>query len=191
MIAKSLFAGALALVLSPSPQDYSSAFVTNPYIEKITCGAASGTGFKLSTGEWVSAHHVTSRGGCTVDGKPIAITHFNETKDYSIFTVPGDKRRGGIKADCSGFQHGEWYHGQGHARGLPVITSVPAFYSRYTQVDNPRGWALLLFNRFIPGQSGGVAMNNRGEATGVVNAFAIFFPGSFSIALKDTKICSA
>lgn len=190
MIVKSLLAGALSLVLSPSLEYTDAAsFVADPYIEKISCGDGTGTGFKLSTGQWVSAHHVTSNGDCRVDGKPIQVLYYDEQKDYSIFAVPGDRRRGGLKADCSGFRHGEWYHGQGHARGLPVVTSVPVMFSRVMQSRHPREWALLIYNRFIPGQSGGAVKSNSGQVAGIVNAYAIYFPGSFSIALKDTKIC--
>lgn len=192
MFVKACVAGALALVLSnsePQALGTTTAITFNHYIEKLSCDGGSGTGFKLADGRWVSANHVTSLGNCKLDGLPITVTGFDERQDWSTFTVPGDRRVGGLEADCSGYKDGQWVHGQGHARGLPVVTNVPVLFSRFMQSDNPRDWAVLIYNRFIPGMSGGPVLNNQGQPAGIVNAYAIFFPGSFSIALKDTPIC--
>lgn len=192
MFLKACVAGALALVLSTEPQALgtTTAYVApNPYIEKISCDEATGTGFKLADGTWVSASHVTENSNCKIDGIPIIVTGFDEQRDYSTFIVPGDRRVGGLVPDCGGYQDGQWYYGQGHARGLPVLTSVAVMFSRFVQPENHRSWATLIYSRFIPGQSGGAVFNQRGEVTGIVNAFAIFFPASFSIQLKDTTLC--
>jgi hypothetical protein len=191
---KSLFAGAIALALSSpaTPQAFgtTTAFVENAYIEKLSCDGGSGTGFKLSTGQWVSVHHVTKLGNCKLDGLPIIVTHSDEVGDFSTFIVPGDNRQGGIKPDCSGFRDRQWYFGTGHAGGLPILTSVPVLFANVlNEIDHPRGWKILAYNRYIPGQSGGPALNERGEAVGTVNAFAIFFLASFSRQLKDTILC--
>lgn len=193
MKAKACVAGAIALALLPceaTALGTTTAFVTNPYIEKISCDEGSGTGFKLDTGQWVSVSHVTNLSNCSVDGIPIFVTHNDARHDFSTFIVPGDKRKGGIKADCGGFKDREWYFGTGHARGLPILTSVPVMYSRFLNLTgHPRGWAILAYNRYIPGQSGGAALNSRGEATGTVNALGIYANISFSRALKDTIVC--
>jgi hypothetical protein len=193
MFAKSLLAGALALVLNSEPQALGTTtaqVAPNPYIEMIECDRATGTGFKLADGTWVSASHVTENANCKVDGVPIIVTGYDERTDYSTFTVPGDRRVGGMTPDCSGFKDKTWYWGVGHARGLPTLTAVPVLYSRFmNEARHSRDWAILIYNRFIPGQSGGAVLNNAGEVTGIVNAFAIFFPASFSIALQDTPIC--
>ena len=192
MIGKCLLGAVMALVLSPpEPQALgtTTALTFNPYIEKLSCSGGSGTGFKLDSGTWVSASHVTSLGGCSVDGIPIIVTSFDDRKDYSTFVVPGDDRNGGLRADCSGYRDRQWVHGQGHAKGRPIITSVPVLFSRFMQGNNPREWAVLIYNRFIPGMSGGPVLSGAGGVVGIVNAYAIFFPGSFSIQLKDTSIC--
>jgi hypothetical protein len=191
-VLRNLLAGVMALAqpLEAEPFNTTISFVANPYIEKISCDGGSGTGFKLDTGTWVSVAHVTKLGGCAVDGIPIFITHTDELGDFSTFIVPGDSRRGGIKADCSGYRAGQWYHGTGHARGLPVLTSVPVLYTPLLNAKpHDRGWAILAYNRYIPGQSGGPSLNDRGEAVGTVNAYGLWFPMSFSRPLKDTIIC--
>jgi hypothetical protein len=187
---KACLAGVLSLALCPSSQAQST-FTHNPYIERINCDEGSGTGFKLSTGQWVSVHHVTSLSNCRVDGILIFVTHSDPLGDFSTFIVPGDNRRGGIKPDCSGFQDRQWYFGQGHAGGLPILTSVPVMFAQVlNDFSHPRGWKVLAYNRYIKGQSGGPALNVRGEATGTVNALGIDYRISFSRALQDTIICS-
>lgn len=189
MKAKACLAGVLSLALSPSAQAQTT-FVTNPYIEKITCDEGSGTGFKLSTGVWVSVNHVTGLSNCSVDGIPIFVTYSDPLTDFSTFIVPGDNRKGGIKPDCSGFKERAWYFGTGHAGGLPVLTSIPVMFAQVlNQMPHPRGWKVLAYNRYIKGQSGGPALNDRGEATGTVNALGIDYRISFSRQLKDTIIC--
>lgn len=195
MKAKTCVAGAIALALMPCEAyaqvlGTTTAFVVNPYVEKITCLEGSGTGFKLADGRWVSVHHVTKLTNCTVDGVPIIVTHSDFMGDFSTFVIPGDRRRGGLKADCSGYRDGQWYHGTGHARGLPILTSVPVLYSRVlNEESHPRGWAVLIYNRFIPGQSGGPVLNQWGAVTGTVNAYNPIWPISFSRQLRDTIIC--
>ena len=195
MKAKACVAGAIALALLPSHATAqalgtTTSFTHNPYIEKISCDEGSGTGFKLDTGVWVSVHHVTSLGNCKVDGVPIIVTYSDFMGDFSTFIVPGDRRVGGLKADCSGYQAGQWYFGTGHAKGLPILTSVPVLYSKAMGSKlTPRGWAVLIYNRFIPGQSGGPAFNVWGRVTGAVNAYNPVWPISFSRPLSETIIC--
>jgi hypothetical protein len=194
MFVKACVAGVVALAFSSDPQALGTTtaqVAPNPYIEMIRCDRATGTGFKLVDGTWVSANHVTENANCKVDGIPIIVTGYDERTDYSTFTVPGDRRVGGLTPDCSGYRDKTWYHGTGHARGLETLTSTPVLFSNFMQGNHSRNWAVLIYNRFIPGLSGGPVLNNAGEVTGIVNAFAIFFPASFSIALKDTPLCHA
>lgn len=195
MKAKTCVAGAIALALLPSQAtaqvfNTTTTFVTNPYIEKIRCMEGSGTGFKLDTGQWVSVHHVTSLTDCKINGVPIIVTSDDFMGDFSTFIVPGDRRRGGLHADCSCYQDQQWYYGTGHAKGLPILTSVPVLYSKIMNAEpHPRGWAILIYNRFIPGQSGGPVLNLRGQVTGTVNAYNPIWPISFSRPLSETSIC--
>lgn len=191
MIVKACVAGVLALAFGPVTPV--STFVENPYIEKISCAEGSGTGFKIAGGRWISVAHVASLTACKVDGLPIKVTYLDGMGDFAMFEVPGDHRKGGLKVDCSGFHDREWYHGQGHAGGWPVIESVPIMYSQLVTdgADEEHGWAILIYNRVIPGQSGGPVLNNRGEVTGTVNALGIYQVISFSKPLRDTPACQS
>lgn len=193
MIGKLAFAGALALAPIQSNAGLPPpTFVTNPYIERVDCLEGRGTAFKLDTGLWVSVNHVTKLTACSVDGLPIKVTYSDPVGDFSTFDLPGDNRAGGLHADCSGYRDGQWYHATGHARGLPVLQSLPVMFSKLVQwAGANRGWSVLVYNAVIPGQSGGPMLNSYGNAVGTVNAFNPFYPVSFSRALRDTIICQS
>jgi hypothetical protein len=190
---KSLLVGAMALAFNSSQAIQTTpAFTHNPYIEKISCDLGTGTGFKLDSGLWVSVNHVTRLGNCSVDGIPIIITYADPLRDFSTFIVPGDIRAGGLKVDCSGFQASRWYYGTGHAKGLPILTSIAVLYIPALNIGpSPRGWRTLAYSRYIPGQSGGPAFNQHGGVTGTVNAYSPIYPLSFSLPMKETPLCPA
>lgn len=185
---KLALAGAMALAFSPQPVGTSISFALHPYIKQIRCDKGLGTGFRLKDGRWVSANHVTTLGNCQIDGKPITVTFADERKDYSIFTVKSDVV-GGLNLDCSGYRQREWYYGQGHAGGLSFQTIVPVMAYKLFSRPHPRDWSVLVYNKFIPGQSGGAVLDSWGNAVGIVNAYGVYQPISFSIALKDTVLC--
>lgn len=120
MILKACVAGVLTLALLPqglTRQDFGpDTFTSNYYVERVQCEKAIGTAFKIADGRWISVHHVTSNGGCHIDGKPIHVVHADPEGDFSIIAFD-DNRVGGMPFDCGGFRDGEWYYGVGHGWG--------------------------------------------------------------------------
>ena len=190
MIVKSLLVGALSLATSPIIDFGPTTFVQHPYVEKLTCLRGSGTGFKISDGRWVSVDHVTRIGGCSMDGKPITVTHSDPEGDFSTFTVEDD-RVGGIEVNCGGFQDGQWYHGIGHGKGYEVPQAKAVRYNAFFTFIGSTRWGIFEANRFVPGMSGGVVLDQTGRAVGTVNAFGILERISFSRSLQRTIVCGA
>lgn len=180
---KLVLAGAMALAQSPS----SVTFTSNRYVEKMTCGRGSGTGFKIAGGRWLSVRHVTAHAPCTIDGAPVRITYEDARADFAMFE--GDKRRGGLQVNCDGYQEGQWYWAIGHANGWPFPQIMPLRYSAALDAVLGGRWTALYGNRVVPGMSGGIISDSFGRVVGVINAYSPYYPISFSRALKDTPIC--
>jgi hypothetical protein len=191
MIVKPVLAGALALALSPLDIDFGpTIFVAHPFVEKLTCEGGSGTAFKIKDGRWISVNHVTGLGVCELDGKEITVTHADTYGDFSTFTVD-DHRAGGIEVNCNGFRDGQWYFGIGNGRGYAVPQMKSVRYSLVFTLFGSDRWGILEANRFVPGMSGGVVLDQWGRAVGTVNAYGLIQRISFSRQLKDTIVCQS
>ena len=188
MIVKPALAGALVLASLPPLEWPVTIYTQHPFIERMECGTATGTGFKLSNGLWVTANHVTSGRGCFVDGKPVTVIYSNRETDLAVFVVDDD-RAGGIEVNCEGFRDRAWYFGEGHGRGDPNPQIVAVRYSALFTAFNNGPWGILEVNRFVPGMSGGPVLSQDGRAVGVVNAYGTVQKISFSMPLKDTPLC--
>lgn len=188
MLVKLAVAGALSLALLPPVEFPPTIYVEHPYVEKLSRNGGSGTGFKLKDGRWASVDHVTSIGGCRLDGKPITVLHADPNGDFSIFTVE-DNRRGGLEINCQGFDDRTWYWGIGHGRGDPWPQMVSGRYSAFFTLIGSDRWAILEGNRYVPGMSGGPVLDQSGRVVGTVNAFGLAMRISFSRPLQDTILC--
>jgi hypothetical protein len=156
------------------------------YAGPLLLGYSMGSAVRVSEHLLLSVKHVTNFDGCLVNGKPIQKVWTSPDKDVSIFKTED----GGpfLKVDCGGFVKGRIYEALGHARGLDELTVVELIG---TGIINDGYSVLKGILTVIPGQSGGAVTDKEtGKFVGLVNAYDMPNGNSFSIALKDTPICS-
>lgn len=185
MIVKPVLAGALALVFSTQEIGSPTTFTTNPYVEKVSCVEGSGTAFKIEDGRWVSVDHVSKHSGCLVDGQPVEVVTADPLGDFSTLKID-DPRLGGLPVRCEPLRKSEWVFAIGHARGDPFPQIMPLMF--VGKADGAR-FGTFVFNRVIPGMSGGPVVDAAGRVVGTVNAYNIFYPVSFSRLVVDTELC--
>ncbi len=161
----------------------------HPAIAMVTCEEGTGTAFHIGKGRWLSVHHVTKGTDCSIGGVPITVTYASHELDFSI--LAGADIGSSIKVNCKGFKSGEPYWGLGHARGFPFqqVVAVTGTRVKVSIRDGQAPLSILEGDRFIPGMSGGMVANSKGEAVGMVNAYSQLFNISFSRELKGTAIC--
>lgn len=186
MLRSALLAFALLIPASSSSEaDDGRAFANHPSVRMVDCKEGSGSAVQIA-GQWISVAHVTSMHDCRIDGQPISVTEQNGAKDFSRLTVPSS-RYVPVRISCKGMTPGEFVWAYGYALGLPYQTRVAM---RVTEVLGENGMRELIgAYTVIPGMSGGLVMNARGEAVGVVNAYRQFSGLSFSRDLRQTSLC--
>jgi hypothetical protein len=180
------FAGALSLGASDAPVLTTS----HPYVHQVICAGARGTAFQINSNTALTAAHVSSIGGCKINGMPVEVVETDPSGDFAILRYHWFPRSRGLRLSCEGYRNGQVYVGIGFAKGLPIQRALAGQYLT-TLPKAKLEWATLFTPvPFIPGMSGGPVFNGRGEVVGVVNAYSPFFPLSFSRSLSDTSLCS-
>jgi hypothetical protein len=161
-----------------------------PQVRQVLCANARGTAFRVGTGAYLTARHVSSGVNCTIDGEPIQVTWESVELDVAVLRTKVYGKP--LPIDCSGYKDGEAYAGVGHARGLPVQRVVFVLFIADMDARLPRWmrFKTLFGERFIPGQSGGAVFGSSGAVVGIVNGYNRDIPLSYSTQLKDTPLCS-
>jgi hypothetical protein len=175
-----------ALVAAPvpvAPSETITIYVQYPQVAQVRCLVARGTAFRAA-GKWISVEHVTSQGGCFVEGQPIVSPANEKGLDFSII---GPAKLKGLRIDCSGFKKDEFYYAIGFAHGHPIQRLI-ILKGTGDHADN--GMAVLFGSpTLIPGMSGGPILNSKGAVVGVNSMYSKVFPLSLSRELKDTSVC--
>jgi hypothetical protein len=187
MIVKSLVA-AFAVALSAPAITQVSPYVSDPRIVRVDCLTGRGSAVKVGPNTFLSVHHVTNGGICSIGGKLIEVVQAVPSQDFSIITVPSPQNDG-VRIDCDGFKAGREYLAVGFARGLDIQTAVEL--TGTGRFDSPKKWAILTgVATVIPGQSGGAMFDRRtGKLVGMVNVYDMQRGWSGSRELKDTSVC--
>lgn len=142
-------------------------------------GRVSGSAFKVGPNTYVTADHVVREGACYVAGEPIEVTHRDEKRDYATFTGPASASV--FKTSCAGFKTGRTYF----ARGFPGGGNFNIYTPWIAMPLVVEQFRVFMAADAIPGMSGGVVMDEYGNAVGVVNKR---YPAR-SMALKYTGFC--
>lgn len=143
-------------------------------------GMASGTAFKVGRDSYITAAHVVAGGTCSIEGVPVAVTSFDERRDYATFTGPASDVT--IKARCDGFKSGRTYIARGFPGGQPFNMYTPWLATR-----SKLGGFNVFFGDGLPGMSGGPVIDESGSVVGIVN---MRWP-TRSMALRYTSFCGA
>jgi hypothetical protein len=179
MIAKYL---AAALLVAPVPV---APAIPESAVEKVTCIPGVGSAFRIGKNTFVSVKHVTSLGGCVIDGKPIEVVYTHPTKDFSI--IKADSPGPTLRIDCGGFVANRKYSARGYARGIAEISI------ELVGTGKERAGLSILWGIFtvIPGQSGGAVIDDlTGKVVGTINAYDAPQGYSGSVELRGTPLCA-
>lgn len=182
--AAALLAAPVAASAPASPQ------LEQPAVPLVICpmigGYSAGSAFRIGPHLLLSVNHVTSASAtCGIDGQRITVIYASTERDFSVLS---DDRPGSyLKADCGGYVAGRRYVALGHARGLPILTTVTLIAT-----GSSRGGFYVLRGIFtvIPGMSGGPVLDaETGKVVGTINVYDEPSGMSGSVPLSETPVC--
>lgn len=176
---------AASLTLAPMSSATPQTVAPLEPVPLVSCGNSAGSAFRIGPHVLLSVNHVTSIGGCMIDGQPIKIAYASAESDFSILF---DDRVGKwIPVDCGGFVAGRHYIAIGHARGLDQMVGVEMVATGETA----NGQALLVgVFTAQPGQSGGPIIDaETRKVVGTVNTGDWEDGITGSVELRGTSVC--
>lgn len=184
MISK-LLAAAL-LVAAPVPA--SAPASGYPQVHQVICSAGMrGSAVRISDDTYVTAAHVATLNGCSIDGEPMQVVRAEGEIDFAVLHT--ERHGHGFPVNCEGFRPGQYYFAIGFAFGWPIQRTVLV---RAEEARHITGMAIMVGPElFIPGMSGGAVVDEHGALVGIVNARNEQFHVSFSRDLRDTSACRA
>jgi hypothetical protein len=158
-------------------------------VRQVLCDTARGTAFRVGSGAFATARHVTHGRNCTIDGEPVNVTWEDEKLDLAVIRTKVYGKP--LPIDCGGYQDRTPYAGIGMARGLPQQRVIFVMFIEDMHEALPKWMAFktLYGDRFIPGQSGGPVFGQDARVVGMVNGFNRDAPLSYSLQMKDTPLC--
>lgn len=143
-------------------------FIELANIEKVSCIRAKGSGVRIDADLVLTAAHVVSPGGCSVDGQPANIVHFDGARDLAVLQTAEPAGSRSMLA-CKPFARGGAYFAIGYASGEHLIVQRLSGEGRYRRSGEFRGLALLK-GLIFPGMSGGAVIDGNGLVVGLVTA---------------------
>ena len=181
---KALLALVPLLSLGAAVPTFTASSVPGSPVLKVECLEGSGSAFRVGPHLIASVNHVTSLGGCFIDGEPVEVAY--HSGDFSLVTPVGTSREW-LKVDCGGFIKGRKYRATGYARGLDKLQDVDL---EGTGEESGQFSILSGVYTVIPGMSGGhIVDDETGKVVGTTNTYNYPDGISGSVALRDTPLC--
>lgn len=178
------------LSFSEPTQEAKPVYANVPQVRQVLCDGSRGTAFRVGSGAFVTARHVSAASNCRIDGEPITVTWESVELDIAVLRTKVYGK--GLPINCDGFKDRQGYAGVGHAEGKPVQRVIFVLFIKDVDDNHPRWmkFSTLYGAQYIPGMSGGPVFNSAGEVVGIVNGYNRWLPISYSQSLKDTPLCS-
>lgn len=152
-------------------------------IPKIMCAKGAGSGVRISDDVVITAAHVASIGGCSIDGITATTVYTQAGRDFAAMRVPLGL---GYRAtySCEGIIAGERYQAFGYAQGGKAnVEPLLGTNQRY------KDGSVMLRGKVYKGMSGGGVFNSEGAVVAITVMTHREADWAFVLELKGTYLC--
>jgi hypothetical protein len=180
-----------SLSLGAAPLNTIDRTVPSPFrgsfevVPQIMCAKGSGSGVRISDDVIITAAHVATLGGCSIDGQPAALAYQQPGRDFAAMTAP---LGAGYRAtySCEGIKAGERYMAFGYANGgKPNVE--PLLGTNY----NAGNGAVMLRGKVYHGMSGGAVFNSEGAFVAITVMTHKEADWAYVVPLTESYLCQA